>query len=74
MRCDCDPSLSTFIQQRAISHPVMSLCPYDTCPVLCTQSLQALEACQLCIDELGLSSEISAEAFLEEREQRLSLK
>ena len=52
----------------------MSLCPYDTCPVLCTQSLQALEACQLCIDELGLSSEISAEAFLEEREQRLFLK
>ena len=34
---------------------------------------KALEACQLCIDELGLSSEISAEAFLEEREQRLDV-
>lgn len=52
------------------SHPVMSLCPYDACPSFVPKSLQALEACQLCIDELGLSSEISAEAFLEEREQR----
>lgn len=74
MRCDCDPSLFRPLSNLAISHPVMSLCPYDTCPVLCTQSVQALEACQLCIDELGLSSEISAEAFLEEREQRLFLK
>lgn len=34
---------------------------------------KALEACQLCIDELGLHNEISAEAFLEERERRLDV-
>ena len=35
-----------------------------------TKLCEALEACQLCIDELGLHNEISAEAFLEERERR----
>ncbi|CAK9094766.1 unnamed protein product [Durusdinium trenchii] len=34
---------------------------------------KALDACQLCIDELGLSSEITAQAFLEERERRLDV-
>ena len=32
---------------------------------------KALEACQLCIDELGLTGQISAEEFVAEREQRL---